>query len=291
MVNMPEPEKEKKEEKQGSYAPTPEEIEAMEREAKEALNKGGKKETPIVDPNAPLFKKLDAIVQNQIEMKNIVKKGLNGINQQLCRIADNMGAPTGTSTTPAQDAKAEKQEKVEDVPKGIPAKDTIPTKSEEKKDSIIEDCKGCFPKDLQDKLIINKNEKADGLIIKLTGYLGSENFAKIAGVVRDTLNGEYISAGKASHFNVPLPIKDSTPEAPETEAPREVKGKPIEIVKMMFPQDLEKLLKFTEDDEYVLIHPRQYLGSENFAKIASILRDNNGEYISAGKESHFRVKK
>jgi len=39
----------------------------------------------------------------------------------------------------------------------------------------------------------------------------------------------------------------------------------------------------------VIIKPRQFLGSENFAKIASTVRGIGGEYISAGKESHFRV--
>ncbi|NIV44534.1 hypothetical protein GWN49_06630 [Candidatus Bathyarchaeota archaeon] len=48
---------------------------------------------------------------------------------------------------------------------------------------------------------------------------------------------------------------------------------------------------FEEKKEYVSIKPRQYLGSDNFAKIASIIRDEGGEYISAGKESHFRVPK
>ena len=31
--------------------------------------------------------------------------------------------------------------------------------------------------------------------------------------------------------------------------------------------------------------------AENFAKIASIVRGAGGEYISAGKESHFRIPK
>jgi hypothetical protein len=33
------------------------------------------------------------------------------------------------------------------------------------------------------------------------------------------------------------------------------------------------------------------LGSENIAKIASAMRGMGGEYISAGKDSHFRVPK
>ncbi len=60
-------------------------------------------------------------------------------------------------------------------------------------------------------------------------------------------------------------------------------------VRMLFPKELEDMLTFEETGEYIVIKPRRYLGSDNFAKIASIVRDSGGEYISAGKESHFRV--
>jgi len=63
----------------------------------------------------------------------------------------------------------------------------------------------------------------------------------------------------------------------------------IEDIKTMFPEDLENLLSFEEKEEYIMIKPRQFLGSENFAKIASIVRGIGGDYVSAGKESHFRV--
>jgi hypothetical protein len=72
------------------------------------------------------------------------------------------------------------------------------------------------------------------------------------------------------------------PQSPE-------KSKAIEDIKMMFPEDLENLLGFEEKDDYVIIRPRQFLGSENFAKIASAVRGMGGDYISAGKASHFRV--
>jgi len=65
----------------------------------------------------------------------------------------------------------------------------------------------------------------------------------------------------------------------------------IEEIKAAFPKDLEEMLNFEETETYIIIKPRQYLGSENFAKIASIIRELGGEYVSAGKESHFRVPK
>ncbi len=67
--------------------------------------------------------------------------------------------------------------------------------------------------------------------------------------------------------------------------------KSVEDVRMSFPPDLESLLNIEERNDYIIIKPRQFLGSENFAKIASTVRGMGGEYISAGKDSHFRVPK
>ncbi|MEM2970890.1 MAG: hypothetical protein QW270_00495 [Candidatus Bathyarchaeia archaeon] len=82
----------------------------------------------------------------------------------------------------------------------------------------------------------------------------------------------------------PAPITPTTPKPTE-------KTQSIEDIKMMFPEDLEDLLNFEEKDDYIIIKPRQFLGSENFAKIASVVRGIGGDYISAGKASHFRVPK
>ena len=82
------------------------------------------------------------------------------------------------------------------------------------------------------------------------------------------------------------------PSAPAPVTP-EVYGKKtsIEDIRMMFPEDLENLLSFEEKQDYIMIKPRQFLGSDNFAKIASIVRGIGGDYVSAGKGSHFRVPK
>ena len=63
----------------------------------------------------------------------------------------------------------------------------------------------------------------------------------------------------------------------------------VEDVRTLFPSDLETMLTFEETGNYILIKPRRFLGSDNFAKIASIVRSAGGEYISAGKNSHFKV--
>jgi len=84
---------------------------------------------------------------------------------------------------------------------------------------------------------------------------------------------------------VPIPTPAPTPVMPRV--PERVQS--IEDIKMMFPEDLENLLSFEDKEDYIMIKPRQFLGSENFAKIASVVRGIGGDYVSAGKASHFRV--
>lgn len=67
------------------------------------------------------------------------------------------------------------------------------------------------------------------------------------------------------------------------------KNKSVIGVQKNFPKELERLLEFREESSYIIIKPKQFLGSENFAKIASITRELGGEYISAGRDSHFRI--
>jgi hypothetical protein len=92
-----------------------------------------------------------------------------------------------------------------------------------------------------------------------------------------------------------MAVSQITQPAPQAPAPvsHEIheKKKSIDDVRVAFPEDLEALLSFQEKGDYIMVKPRQFLGSENFAKIASAVRGMGGEYISAGKDSHFRVPK
>lgn len=88
---------------------------------------------------------------------------------------------------------------------------------------------------------------------------------------------------KATTAPAPAPTPTPMPAAPAG-ALRSAKD-----VQTMFPTELEDMLNFTETPQYIIIKPRRFLGSDNFAKIAAIVRSNGGEYISAGKESHFRI--
>jgi hypothetical protein len=96
------------------------------------------------------------------------------------------------------------------------------------------------------------------------------------------------------------PVVSPRPSAPSpaTRAPATasapspaLKSQSVEDIRMIFPEELDNMLAFEDKGEYVMIKPKQFLGSENFAKIASTVRGIGGEYISAGRDSHFRVYK
>jgi hypothetical protein len=84
-----------------------------------------------------------------------------------------------------------------------------------------------------------------------------------------------------THAPSPTPVPIATPS----------KERSLDDIRMSFPEELEARLGFEEKGDYIIIKPKQFLGSENFAKIASAVRGMGGEYISAGKDSHFRVPK
>ena len=69
---------------------------------------------------------------------------------------------------------------------------------------------------------------------------------------------------------------------------------PTEI-EQKFTEETANRLTFTSEGENWIIKPKQFLGAENFAKIAAIVRTLGGEYIPANKqahiEGHFKVRK
>jgi hypothetical protein len=82
------------------------------------------------------------------------------------------------------------------------------------------------------------------------------------------------------------------PAAPQAvPAPPTQKKRNMKDVKQAFSSELEGMLLFEEKEKLIIVRPRRFLGSDNFAKIASIIRNLGGEYISAGKKSHFEVPK
>lgn len=84
-------------------------------------------------------------------------------------------------------------------------------------------------------------------------------------------------------LNAALPSTTSDPSTPRV--PSATPKDALEI----FPKNLADLLIAEERSDFIVFKPKAYLGSDNFAKIASVIRDEGGEYVSAGKDSHFRI--
>jgi len=120
-------------------------------------------------------------------------------------------------------------------------------------------------------------ERIDELLIILNSV--AEDLRQVSGSLKSLA---------VSQITQPAP----SPAVPTLATP-EAYGKKTSIddIRMMFPEDLENLLSFEEKQDYIMIKPRQFLGSDNFAKIASIVRGTGGDYVSAGKGSHFRIPK
>lgn len=118
-------------------------------------------------------------------------------------------------------------------------------------------------------------EKVDELLVVLNRM--SEDLRDVSASIKATLC---------------LPATQPTTQASAAVSqPVQAKKKAVDDVRLAFPEDLEALLSFQEKSDYIMVKPKQFLGSENFAKIASTVRGLGGEYISAGKDSHFRVPK
>jgi len=52
------------------------------------------------------------------------------------------------------------------------------------------------------------------------------------------------------------------------------------------PADLQKQ-RFFDKGDHIRVEPKYYLGKTLFAQIAQVVRDLGGEYVSAGRDSHF----
>jgi len=122
--------------------------------------------------------------------------------------------------------------------------------------------------------IENLVERVDELLIILNRIV--EDLRQVSGSLRS------LAVSQITQPSIPpVSYPSSTTE--------DIAKSSMDDVKMMFPEDLESMLNFEEKDDYIKVKPRQFLGSDNFAKIASIIREIGGDYVSAGKESHFRI--
>jgi len=277
MIRMSE--KDKKEDSKGSWAEVQRDGMEKEVQKKEEQN----------DPWA-LIKKLDVMIGLQKEANKLQEKKITAINEAT-------EATNALITTLV--GQVRKPTKVE------PKTSLEPSKTEEfleiekqAEDEVL--LHNLFPADLQDYLEVI--DEGDNMRVNIKEFLGGNNFGRANAIVTE-LHGKYVSAGKNSHWLVPKKITDmpvpkeqsKLPEASETKATptgtTATQSTQISDIRAMFPEELGNLLMFAEEEDHITIKLRQFLGSENFAKIASIVRGIGGDYISAGKESHFRVAK
>jgi len=171
--------------------------------------------------------------------------------------------------------------------------------SEEKQKEIREQVKKQTPPTGQNPLallekfdkLIELKEKELGLIEKNTAAMNALTSTLVAQVRKDIPEPQKQS--QVSQEATKLIQNPPTLQHKDTPLPiaKQKSSGVIEDAKGCFTDNLVSLLNFTEEETYIRIAPIKYLGSDNFAKIASTIRELGGEYISAGKESHFRLPK
>ncbi len=147
----------------------------------------------------------------------------------------------------------------------------------------------------------NDKEKLDQLAQKIDELLAvlkdvSEDLKSISASVK-SLAVSQITTARPTTVSAPNVSAQSTRpssppiiKSPVSTGPTE-NLENVEDVRTLFPRELGNMLGFEDKGDYVMIKPKQFLGSENFAKIASTVRGIGGEYVSAGRDSHFRVYK
>jgi len=55
-------------------------------------------------------------------------------------------------------------------------------------------------------------------------------------------------------------------------------------------EDLSKI-EIVEKEDCWIVKPRKFLGRNTFGRISGAVREAGGEYVSQGKDSHFRIPK
>jgi hypothetical protein len=114
---------------------------------------------------------------------------------------------------------------------------------------------------------------------------------ELARKVEELVNLLNVIAGDVAEVSKSLKAVSGPAAAPAVSAAPSEKKRDINTVKQAFSSELAGMLLFEDSGKFVIVKPRRFLGSGNFAKIASIIRDLGGEYISAGRNSHFKVPK
>ena len=120
------------------------------------------------------------------------------------------------------------------------------------------------------------------------------NIQELAQKVDELLNLLKVIAGDLAEVSKSLKSVSRptvTPTPSVTSVTPSEKKRDINEIKQAFSSELAGMLLFEESGNFVIVKPRRFLGSDNFAKIASVVREQGGEYISAGRNSHFKIAK
>lgn len=305
--------------KEKSSMATPEDLKDSEDFQEDLEKQKQKRLQQLAGANVPLFQKMDKMIELMEERNKIYKKLTEALTA-LVTISTS-GTREGKSEVRATRTRTVKETRETQTPAGPepPTPDRKQSLEEEGKkvevghtmeqpgveaikpimppqvtpsiSTQIEQIKMMFPEDLEN--LLQFIDKEDHIKIKPRQFLGSDNFAKIASVVR-AIGGEYVSAGKDSYFRVTKTQKKQTQQPlpqPAPDKPDQKGTTMLELAKGSFPSDLVGLLEFSEKDDSVIVKLRQFVGSDTFAKVARVIRELGGDYISAGKESHFKLPK
>lgn len=120
---------------------------------------------------------------------------------------------------------------------------------------------------------------------------GKVNVEELSRKVDELLSVLNVIAGDLAELSKSLKSVAGAPAASGVAVKPSGKERDINDVKQAFSAEFAGMLLFEERESFIIVKPRRFLGSDNFAKIASVVRDIGGEYISAGKNSHFKVPK
>ena len=117
------------------------------------------------------------------------------------------------------------------------------------------------------------------------------NIQELARKVDELLNVLNVISSDLADVSKSLKAASGSAAAPAVSVASSEKKRIVNDVKQAFSSELAGMLIFEESGTFIIVKPRRFLGSDNFAKIASIVRNLGGEYISAGRNSHFKVPK
>jgi len=127
-------------------------------------------------------------------------------------------------------------------------------------------------------------------------------YGKVSALVDEMkmLNSVFSKASEQKTFQTVAPTQPtiSNTQPVQSTEPLQMPPKPTEqtprvkeIISALEP--VADLLKIDTDSSamFVMVKPASFLGPENFAKVAQVIRSIGGQYVSAGKNSHFEIPK